>query len=304
MKHLTLLIALVILLTSCTTAKPVPTPTDIPEPTPTPMPAAGQTRLDEKGIEQVWVPAGSFQMGTDDASSTALKALNPPGFVLGEFASEQPQHEVQITTGYWIDKYEVTNKAFQAFVKDAGYRNKVWWSEAGWAWLSSQYVDQLPRYCLGNLPDNPVACVTWYEAEAYARWRGGRLPTEAEWEYAARGSQALAYPWGNEFDSSRCNVVDSKGPQPVGSYPAGASWVGALDMAGNVMEWVQDWLGPYPAGVAEDPTGPATGKVKVEKGGWWGSTLFVARSAYRHFEDPPDYGDMHIGFRIVSPGLR
>ncbi len=304
MKQLTLLIALVILLTACTTAQPVPTPTDIPTPTATLLPTAGQTRLDQKGIEQVWVPAGSFQMGTDDASIAALKALNPPGFVLSEFASEQPQHEVQITTGYWIDKYEVTNKAFQAFVKDGGYRNQAWWSEAGWQWLSSQYVDQLPRYCLGNLPDNPVACVTWYEAEAYARWRGGRLPTEAEWEYAARGSPSLIYPWGNEFDNSRCNVVDSKGPQPVGSYPNGASWVGTLDMAGNVMEWVQDWLGPYPAGVAKDPTGPAAGSVKVEKGGWWGSTLFVARAAYRHFEDPPEYGDMHIGFRIVSPGLR
>lgn len=72
-------------------------------------------------------------------------------------------------------------------------------------------------------------------------------------------------------------------------------------MAGNVMEWVHDWLGSYSAGTEENPTGPATGKVKVEKGGWWGGTLFVARSAYRHFEDPPEYGDVHIGFRVVSP---
>ena len=290
-----------ILLAGCGRPPSVAITATAPAPTPSPTLAAGQTRFDQKGIEQVWVPAGSFPMGTDEETIAALKTLNPPGFVLGEFASEQPQHPVHITTGYWIDKYEVTNKTFQAFVRDGGYQNKAFWSEAGWAWLSSQIVDQLPRYCLGNVPENPVACVTWYEAEAYAKWRGGRLPTEAEWEYAARGPQALIYPWGNEFDSSRCNVVDSLGPKPVGSYPTGVSWIGAFDMAGNVMEWVQDWVGPYSASATEDPTGAATGKVKVEKGGWWGSTLFVARSAYRHFEDPPEYGDFHIGFRIVSP---
>jgi formylglycine-generating enzyme required for sulfatase activity len=257
--------------------------------------------LDPKGIEQVWVPAGSFQMGTDNAEIQKLMALNPTGFVLGEFPSEQPQHEVRITAGYWIDKYEATNKTFHAFVEEGGYQNQNYWSAEGWEWLAKQPVDQLPLYCLGNLPENPAACITWYEAEAYSKWRGGRLPTEAEWEYAARGPQSLVYPWGNDFDGSRCNVVDSKGFKPVGSYPTGVSWVGAFDMAGNVMEWVHDWLGSYSAGAAENPTGPATGKVKVEKGGWWGSTLFVARSAYRHFEDPPEYGDVHIGFRVVSP---
>lgn len=265
--------------------------------------AAGQRRVDGKGISQVWVPAGSFRMGSDAASIQALENLQPPppGFVLGEFPSEQPQHEVHLTKGYWIDTYEVTNKAFRAFVEAGGYTSQSDWSEAGWAWLGQQTVSQLPRYCLGNLPDNPVACVTWYEAEAYAHWRGGRLPTEAEWEYAARGPDALTYPWGNEFDLSRCNLVGSQGLQPVGSYPSGASWVGALDMAGNVMEWVQDWLGPYSPDPVTDPTGPASGKVKVEKGGWWSGSMFVGRSAYRHFEDPPEYSDLHIGFRIVTP---
>jgi formylglycine-generating enzyme required for sulfatase activity len=266
-----------------------------------PTPAAGEVRFDGKGIEQVWVPAGAFHMGSDEESLRKLIDLNPPSVVAGEFASEQPQHEVRITHGYWIDKFEVTNKTFLAFQEDGGYRNRKYWSAAGWEWLGGQVVDLLPRYCLGNLPDNPVACVTWYEAEAYAAWRGGRLPTEAEWEFAARGPGSAAYPWGDAFDPERCNVVDSAGLRPVGSYPSGASWVGALDMAGNVMEWVQDWLGGYPSGAVDDPAGPAAGRVKVEKGGWWSATFFVARSAYRHFEDPPEYGDAHIGFRLVSP---
>ena len=264
--------------------------------------AAGQTRLDDKGIQQVWVPAGSFQMGSTAEAIRALQAMQPPapGFVLGEFPSEQPAHTVRLTKGYWIDKTEVTNRAFRAFVDAGGYTTQSYWSDLGWAWLGRQTISSLPNFCLGNLPDNPAACVSWYEAEAYARWRGGRLPTEAEWEYAARGPDSLVYPWGNEFDDSLCNLVGGKGLQPVGSYPGGASWVGALDMAGNVMEWVQDWLGPYSPDPLTDPLGPAAGKVKVEKGGWWGGSLYVGRSAYRHFEDPPDYNDFHIGFRIVT----
>jgi formylglycine-generating enzyme required for sulfatase activity len=277
--------------------------------TPTPIPTvssatatakAGDARTDAEGIEQVWVEAGSFRMGTDAAAISALLELNPPPFVAGEFVSEQPQHEVRISKGYWIDKYEVTNRAFRAFVDAGGYTNRAYWSDAGWEWLQGQLVDMLPMYCQGNVEENPVACVTWFEAEAYAAWRGGRLPTEAEWEYAARGKESRIYPWGNAFDETLCNVVGAASLKPVGSYPGGASWVGAQDMAGNVMEWVQDWLGPYPSASVEDPTGPAAGRVKIEKGGWWGANLFVARAAYRHFEDPPGYQDAHIGFRIVT----
>jgi formylglycine-generating enzyme required for sulfatase activity len=263
-------------------------------------PAAGDVRTDAKGIEQVWVEAGSFQMGTDVETLRVLMNLNPPAFVVGEFASEQPQHEVHLTNGYWIDKFEVTNQAFRAFVDDGGYATRAYWSPEGWAWLQEQLVEMLPMYCQGNVSENPVACVTWYEAEAYARWRGGRLPTEAEWEYAARGKKSLVYPWGNTFDPGLCNVVGATSLKPVGSYPGGASWAGALDMAGNVMEWVQDWLAPYSSGMVENPTGPVSGRAKVEKGGWWGATYFVARAAYRHFEDPPNYQDAHIGFRIVT----
>jgi formylglycine-generating enzyme required for sulfatase activity len=259
-------------------------------------------RRDGKGIEQVFVPAGSFLMGTDDATVRDLNSLGPPAWVAKELASEQPQHRVRLTHGYWIDRYEVTNAAFRAFVDAGGYVTPSYWSDAGRAWLSGQRPAALPSPCPGDRPDQPRRCVTWFEADAYARWRSGRLPTEAEWEYAARGPESKRYPWGNTFEPTRCNVVGATGATAVGAFPKGASWVGAEDMAGNAMEWVSDWLDvDYYRGSPEaDPAGPATGHVKVEKGGWWGSNLFVARSAYRHYEDPPDYGDKHIGFRVVS----
>ena len=204
-----------------------------------------------------------------------------------------------------MDKYEVTNLAFDAFVAAGGYGARKWWSDVGWKWRQQQPHDSLPRSCDRTGPDHPRACITWYEAEAYATWRGGRLPTEAEWEYAARGPESRIYPWGDEWHSTRANLVNSAGATPVGSFPRGASWVGALDMAGNVMEWVSDWLDVsyyHCSGPWVDPAGPSTGERKVEKGGWWGSNRFVARSAYRHYEDPPEYGDHHIGFRVATDG--
>jgi formylglycine-generating enzyme required for sulfatase activity len=209
-----------------------------PAPAQTPrMPAStlkpGDVRTDAKGIEQVWVEAGTFRMGTDEESLRELENLNPPGFVAGEFAIEQPQHEVRITQGYWIDKFEVTNRAFRAFADGGGYAARAYWSDEGWAWREDQPAGMLPLYCMGTGPDHPAACATWYEAEAYARWRGGRLPTEAEWEYAARGPESRVFPWGDAFDPDLCNVTGGSSTKPAGSYPGGASWVGAQDMAGN-----------------------------------------------------------------------
>lgn len=303
-------VTLALLVSGCTssssTAMPAPpTATSLP---PTPTPAVtptltpGAMRTDEKGIEQVLVPAGSFLMGTSDEEAEAVSDLNAPSWAKGRLFSEQPQHEVRLTSGFWIDKYEVTHAAFQAFVDSGDYEKQECWSEDGWAWLEKQATRSVISSCAIEMKsDHPQVCVTWYEAEAYARWRGGQLPTEAQWEYAARGPESLVYPWGNTFDSTRVNVVGSDGLMPVGSYPAGASWVGAHDMAGNAMEWVRDWLDEryYQLGVRDDPLGPETGRRKIEKGGWWGSNLVVARAAYRHFEDPPSYQDHHIGFRVI-----
>lgn len=267
------------------------------------MAEAGESRTDEHGIEQVWVPAGCFMMGTSGEQARTVLEQNPPSFVRRELPSEQPQHEVCLTAGYWIDKFEVTNAAYQAFVDDGGYTTQAQWSEDGWAWLQTQNIENLPDNCIEEMTDDqPRVCVTWYEAEAYANWRGGSLPTEAQWEFAARGPESKIYPWGDEWDETRANIVDSEGPSAVGSYPDGVSWVGAHDMSGNTMEWTRDWLDVkyYAERVHDDPTGPETGTVKVERGGWWGGNPQVGRSAYRHFEDPPTYSDHHIGFRIVT----
>jgi formylglycine-generating enzyme required for sulfatase activity len=239
-------------------------------------------------------------MGTELPAGTA--GLDIPSFARRELDTEQPAHDVCITAGYWIDKTEVTNASYKQFVADGGYTKPEYWSEAGKAWLENNKNTVLPTKCGSEDDDLPRVCITWFEAEAYANWRGGRLPTEAEWEFAARGPKSTIFPWGNEWDPKKANVTDSTGLTPVGNYPDGASWVGALDMSGNAMEWVNDWrlATYYKESPKNDPQGPEKGTIKVEKGGWWGSNPFVARSAYRHFEDSPTYGDHHIGFRIVT----
>jgi len=280
-----------------------PTPSAGPPAEPSPVRDAGTTRTDGHGVAQVWVPGGVFRMGSDERSAT------PPSWAAATFRSEHPAHEVALSRGYWIDATEVTVAEFAAFKAAGGYDLRSAWSDQGWTWRQSMGASPLPLACLGKkqTADLPQVCVTWYEAQAYATWRGGRLPTEAEWEFAARGPDSRVYPWGDKFDAALANLDGATGPVAAGSYPKGASWVGALDMAGNAMEWVADWWGRsyYAEAVRDDPTGSATGNVKIEKGGWWGppdgAGAFIARSAFRLDEDPPTYSDHHIGFRIVSP---
>lgn len=277
------------------------TPTEAPgTPVSSPDRDPGTARTDARGVGQVWVPGGTFTMGADDSAAT------PPPWAANEARSERPAHTVQLTRGYWIDTTEVTVASFTAFKAAGGYNDESLWSPEGWKWRQAQGQKPLPDPCLQQAPDEPQVCVTWYEAEAYAHWRGGRLPTEAEWEFAARGPDSLVYPWGNDYDKTRANLDGGTGPKPVGNFPKGKSWVGALDMSGNGMEWVADWWSSvyYGQSPAADPKGPPSGSIKVEKGGWWGpandSGAYVGRAAYRHFEDPPFYDDYHIGFRIVS----
>jgi formylglycine-generating enzyme required for sulfatase activity len=286
--------------TTATAAATEPAQIPAASPVASPVRAPGATRTDAKGVGQVWVPGGIFTMGSDAGSAT------PPAWAARTFTSEHPAHEVHLTRGYWIDTTEVTVAQFAAFKAAGGYRDQSSWSTEGWAWLQRVGASTLPAPCLTQRADEPQVCVTWYEADAYARWRGGRLPTEAEWEFAARGPESRVYPWGDTFDNARANLDGGTGPVAVGSYPKGASWVGALDLAGNAMEWVADWWSGtyYAESPRDDPTGPATGVIKIEKGGWWGPAddagAFVGRPAFRLDEDQPTYQDHHIGFRIVT----
>lgn len=284
--------------TAAVTSTAIAAATATPAATTTSSPLqAGEGRIVMRGgveVEQVYVPAGSFAMGSEDG-----------------LPQERPVHEV-ILDGFWIDRTEVTNAQFAAFVADTGYETTAESEGSGNDWQHPQGSS------LEGLDNHPVVNVSWDEAQAYATWAGGRLPTEAEWEYAARGPGAFVYPWGNEFDG-RLNFCDRNCSRswsnqdigdgyaftaPVGTYPDGASWVGALDMAENVWEWVNDWYkdDSYGRSARENPIGPSSGSAKVLRGGAWDVDEIGAPAAYR-FDDQPDHGNDTVGFRLVEPLL-
>jgi formylglycine-generating enzyme required for sulfatase activity len=223
------------------------------------------------------------------------------------FNDEMPAHPVSLSS-FWIDRTEVTNSQFTACVSAGACAPPA---DGGSVTRSTYYGD--PAYAA-----YPVLNVGADDATSYCTWAGARLPTEAEWEYAARGPQGLRYPWGNEFDGSRLNYCDVNCGQPwedtafndgfndtapAGSYPAGASWCGALDMAGNAWEWVGDYKAAYPAEMVADPLGPASGEMRVIRGGSWDHERCDARSAYRTWFHPSEqYGEWDVtpGFRCAS----
>jgi sulfatase modifying factor 1 len=246
---------------------PLPTPVALPG---MPQPGATLTRpMNKDEMVMRYVPAGPFYMGS------------PEGVGDG---NEHPQHIVTLNA-FWIDETEVTQAHYETCVA------------AG--------VCDVPPMDDYALPGKPVA-VTWSAAQAYCHWVGGRLPTEAEWEKAARGSDARTYPWGEEQpDCSRANHKSLEGPcsgEPVdaGAYPAGASPYGVLDLSGNVAEWVNDWYDPgyYAVSPQQNPQGPDSGQERVARGGSWDDTVSAIRAAYRVAYAPDDVA---IGFRCVVP---
>jgi formylglycine-generating enzyme required for sulfatase activity len=184
---------------------------------------------------------------------------------------------------FWMDQTEVTNAQFVAFLNDYGDRAE---NSANLLVLDRGYCkikqdEDGEYYTSKGASDYPVVMVTWHGANEYCRWAGGRLPTEAEWEYAARGPENNLYPWGNDLPTRELAHYAASVETRVGSYPQGASWCGVYDMAGNVWEWTADWYGSYSALPQENPTGPASGGIKAIHGGGWHSSQRELRSAYR-----------------------
>jgi formylglycine-generating enzyme required for sulfatase activity len=224
-------------------------------------------------IEWVDVPAGEYPMGSDPAVDQYA------------YDDERPQHTVYLDA-YQVSRYEITN---------AEYARCVQAGACGLPTNRTYYED--PEYA-----NHPVVYVSWYDARDFCAWVGGRLPTEAEWEVAARGPEASIYPWGNDWDTSRLNSGEggAGGTTEVGSYPDGASWCGAEDMAGNVWEWVADWYdrGYYLNSPVENPTGPENGTGRGLRGDSWFNYGVFARCAYR-FWDVPGVRDVGLGFRCA-----
>jgi len=225
----------------------------------------------------VRVPAGEFLMGSD-----TWKDPNAEG-------DELPQHRLRLGE-YWIGKYPVTNAQYKVFVDATGHPPPGHW-EGG----------KIPA----GKENHPVVNVSWHDAAAFCAWAGLRLPTEAEWEKAARGADGRIYPWGDKWDARKANTSEGGrgGTTPVGAYPAGASPYGALDMAGNVWEWVADWYGEgyYSQSPRENPLGPASGTYRVVRGGSWVLDLRDVRAAYR-YRNHPDARLDNFGFRCARSG--
>lgn len=226
----------------------------------------GEFRNEKDGSILIEIPAGSFTMGSND------------------YDNEKPVHTVYLDK-YYIGKYEVTVGQFKKFCNATG---KTMPEQPSW----------------NNRDDHPVVNVSWNDAKAYCDWAGLRLPTEAEWEKAARGTDGRTYPWGNAWDNTKCNSRENgdrySNTSPVGSFPSGVSPYGCYDMAGNVWEWCNDWYDKnyYGSSPSSNPTGPSSGDLRVLRGGGWYNGADLCRSADR-FRDFPDIRYYYVGFRVA-----
>jgi formylglycine-generating enzyme required for sulfatase activity len=283
------------------TDEPVPEKLiDTPTATPTPTPVAyvlgdTWTRLADSMV-MVYVPAGKFKMGSDGGDvDYALQLCNDylNDCELGQFLEEQ--QETVTLDSYWIDGTEVTNDQYRQCVEAQHCDSPL--SEHKGSYTRHYYYDN-DRY-----KDYPVIYINWHQAETYCRWADAELPTEEEWEYAARGPKEWIFPWGNAFDGSRLNYCDANcacdwcywadaevddgdaDTSAVGRFSAGTSWCGAFDMAGNVWEWT--------ASDYDD-------RLKVHRGGSWGSPPVNVRGAYRDQAPLDDYRSPDGGFRCVK----
>jgi formylglycine-generating enzyme required for sulfatase activity len=280
------------------------------------MPHDGN-RLVIGGMEFLKIPKGKFIMGSKDDNEMAQDR-------------EKPQHTVDLSD-YWMAKFILTNQQFAEFAKATNYRTTAeekgsGYTNDGTGWKDIKGADWKhplgPKSDLKEKNDHPVVLVSWEDASAYCKWfnetrqaelkEAGnltlRLPTEAEWEKAARGAYGNEWPWGNEFDPNKCNSAEGKkgGTTPVGAYSSlgGDSPYGCADMVGNVWEWCADWYDEVEykkraSGSVVDPRCPQSGNGRVLRGGSFNNGQFNARCAYR-FNYLPDTCDGDLGFRVCA----
>lgn len=213
------------------------------------------------------VEAGWFEMGSDTGRR-----------------SYRPAHQVYLDA-FHIDKFEVTNLRYETYVLESGDRPAAW-------------GDSNPRLD----PHRPVTGILWEEAQAFCQWYGKRLPTEAEWEKAARGSDGRLYPWGDEWERGRANAGKDghRGPVSVVAYPRGSSPFGAVNMVGNVQEWVADYYDPdyYARSPTHNPTGPEKTLDHVLRGGYWASPTERANAVHRNSSHSARPNE-RVGFRCA-----
>lgn len=251
----------------------------------------GDEILGPDGGKMVWVPAGEFTMGSSPKDVEAAYRLTVKLFGYAKkqwFSDEVPAHQVRITKGFWLGQCMVTNAQFRRYSQETG---------------ASYTVER------GQSDDHAIIWMTWAQAKAYCAHYGLDLPTEAEWEYAARGPQGRKYPWGNEWDPEKCSndanqfrVLDGGALRPfsVGSFPEGASWCGALDMASLFWQWCEDWSSDnYAHASGTDPAGPKSGERRALRGGCMIGHVDTPRSA-RRYSCCPDLGGNMFGFRCVA----
>jgi ergothioneine biosynthesis protein EgtB len=237
--------------------------------------ASDSVTPDTRPLDYVTVPGARADIGHDDA---------------GALDNERGAHTVEVRA-FRLARHPVTQAQFAAFIADGGYRRRALWSDAGWAWRAAEAVER-PFHWRANAPDHPAAGVSAHEAEAFCRWAGARLPTEFEWEHAARGLVVTA-------DSGNLGGVQS-GTTPVGRFARGRSADGADDLFGNVWEWTASDFAPYPGFRAWPYEGYSQawfdGRHRVLRGGSWATRIFVLRPSFRNWY-VPETRQIFAGFR-------
>ena len=258
--------------------------------------------INEKdGSVMVLIPAGDFLMGSSEEQ--IARYIEQFHWAASWYEDEKPQHTVYLDA-YYIDKYEITNAQYKTFVDETSHSAPTASKEAilevfkstGQLDVPDAVVNAIMEKCEpyiwknGTYPPgkehHPVVLVLWEDANAYAQWAGKRLPTEAEWEKAARGTDGRTYPWGDELDATRMNYDEHAGDTTgVGNYPSGVSPYGVYDMAGNVWEWVADWYDKdyYKYSPRKNPRGPKSGTSHIMRGGSWLFDGYDTRVADRNY---------------------